>query len=227
MRIRLPAALALFAFAAPAGAADFSFSGTFSADDDVVVFDFLVGTPFTVTLRSYSYAGALQADGTVVPFGGFDPILAVFDAAGTLVGDQDDAGAEAVPADPITGEAFDVRLDLALGAGAYSVAVSQYNNFAIGPSLSDGFGQAGATFTSQYGCSNGRFCDAGGSNRTPFFAFDILGVLNAAVSDGTTGGVDVGEGGGGMSVVPVPAAGSLAALGLLALAGLGRRRRRS
>ena len=51
MRIRLPAALALFAFAAPAGAADFSFSGTFSADDDAVAFDVPVGAPTTVDLR--------------------------------------------------------------------------------------------------------------------------------------------------------------------------------
>lgn len=221
-RLPFAAAAAILASGA-ASAADFSFSGTFSQDDDVVIFDFMVGAPSTVTLRSFSYAGGTQADRTVVAAGGFDPIVAVFDAAGVLIGDQDDANDDGnvVPADPVTSDAFDVLLDLMLAAGSYSVAISQFENFAAGPNLSDGFDESGADFTSAFGCAAGRFCDFGGFDRAPSFAFDILNVASAAVGDGTTGGVETG--GGGMSVIPLPAAGWLA---MLALGGLGAMRRR-
>ncbi len=207
--------------AGAAHAADFSFSGTFSQDDDVIVFDFIVGADSDVVLRSYSYAGGVQANGAGVNSGGFDPILAVFDASGAVLAEQDDAGSDGndVPADPDTGAPFDVLLEITLAAGDYSVAVSQYDNFAAGSDLSDGFSRTDPTFTSVFGCSNGRFCDATGANRRPFFAFDILNVAGASVGDDTTGGVDID-----MSVIPVPAAGWLALLGL---GGLGALRRRT
>ena len=221
----LALAAALAAGAGPGIAAEFSFSGTFTDDDDVVVFDFVLGSAATVTLRSYSYAGGVQADGTVVAAGGVDPILAIFVGTGAFIASQDDAN-DGVPTDPDTGAAYDVLLPVDLLAGDYTVSVSQYDNFAAGSNFSDGFSQSGATFTSAFNCSNGKFCDVTGSNRTNVFAFDILNVDSAGVGDGTTGGVDTGGGGGGggePSVVPVPAAGWL---GLLAMGALGALRRR-
>ncbi len=205
----------LLATAAPGMAATFSFAGQFSSDDDVQRFDFSVGALSTITLRSYSYAGGTQADGTVVEAGGFDPILALFDALdGRLIAEQDDASS-GVPADPVTGNDYDVNLDVALEAGNYFVTVQQYNNFAAGLFFSDGFFRDGeGNFTgSRYNCPNQVFCDVGGNDRTAFWNFDILNVDTAVVVDPEP------------PVIPVPAAGFLLMGALGALGGLKRLRK--
>jgi len=52
----------------------------------------------------------------------------------------------------------------------------QYDNFALGPNLSNGFTYvAEPNFTSGW-CSSGQFCDATGNNRQSDWAFDILNV---------------------------------------------------
>jgi hypothetical protein len=58
MRYTIRAVLlaAAVAAAVPAQAADFSFSGMFTGDDDVAFFDFTATDASTITLRSYSYA---------------------------------------------------------------------------------------------------------------------------------------------------------------------------
>jgi hypothetical protein len=69
---------------------NFSFTGTFGADDDVQLFSFTTDGSSTVTLRSYSYAGGTQADGNVMSHGGFDPGMTLFDATGLRIGKDDD-----------------------------------------------------------------------------------------------------------------------------------------
>jgi len=150
---------------------DFSFTGNLGFDDDVQFFNFTVGVTSTVTMRTYSYAGGTNADGDVIPAGGFDPILALFDADGLLI-DQNDDG-DGVPTDPVSGSAWDTLLALELTPGNYTVAVSQYSNFAIGPTLADGFEGSGTS----------GFVDDGGYTRTSFWAFDVLNVTGAEVVD--------------------------------------------
>ncbi len=150
-------------------AADFSYTGNFAGDDDVQLFNFTVGATSTVTLVTHSYAGGTMADGTVIPAGGFDPILALFDGAGELI-DQNDDGA-GVPADPITDNEWDTLLVAVLAPGNYTVAVTQYDNYAIGPNLSNGFN----------GSDTLDFEDASGDFRNNFWAFDILNVDSAQV----------------------------------------------
>ncbi|MGF1640653.1 MAG: DVUA0089 family protein [Rhodospirillales bacterium] len=191
-----------------ASAASFSFSGTFANDDDVRLFDLTVGDLSTVTLRTSSYAGGTQADGTVVAAGGFDPMIAVFDATGLLLAQIDDGPAGSVPVDPVSSGAFDALLTLQLAAGAYTVAVMQYDNAAKGPNLSDGFAQAGLPFfTAKYLCAAGQFCDPLGFNRSNAFALDV------AVEKQTP--------------IPLPGALPLLLSGLAGLGVLGWRRRRS
>ncbi len=211
MRKTIAAALAFGLSLCTAQAADFSFAGTFQSDDDVRFFPFVVGAASNVTLRSYSYAGGVQANGTIVAAGGFDPILALFAADGTLIEEQDDADF-GVPDDPVTGFPFDVNFQAFLPAGAYTVTIQQFSNFAVGPTISDGFLSEGlGNFTGpEFGCSNGIFCDVDGFNRTSAWAFDILNVELAVVVD--------------PAVVPLPAGLPLLLAGLGALVLVPRRR---
>ncbi len=169
--------------ASPALAADFSFRGSFSADDDVQRVSFVTDGTSAVVLRTHGYGGGTQADGTVISAGGFDPVLEVFDAAGARVDGNDDGSDADVSSDPLTDSGFDAYLAVTLGAGSYTVAVVQYDNHALGPTLVDGFAKTGSqTFTSAYGCGTGEFCDQSGNVRTRFWAFDILGAQAAALS---------------------------------------------
>jgi hypothetical protein len=204
-------ASALCAAGAASAATDFSFTGSFTGDADVQLLGFTIGATSDVTLRSYSYAGGTMADGTSVPAGGFDPILALWDAAGDLIGQFDD-GPGPVPSDPTTDGEYDANLILTgLMPGSYTASIAQYANFAAGTTLSEGFTQTDATFTAAFGCSNGRFCDFTGDNRTSFWAFDVLGVDTATAAP--------------PAPVPVPAGLPLALTAMAAFGLVARRRR--
>lgn len=157
---------ALFAFAAaaalstPALADDYSYTGTLDNPNQVLLFNFTVGSESNVTLRTYSFAGGTMADGTVVASGGFDPILALFDSNGVLIDENDDGGSAHVPCD--NGYCYDTYLEQLLAPGSYTVSVQAFSNFAIGPNLSDGFENDGSF-----------------NGRTNAWAFDILNVSQA------------------------------------------------
>ena len=163
--------------------ASFSSAGFFSQDDRVQLFQFNVATASPVTLRTLSYAGGTNIVGTVVSEGGFDPYLALFDSAGVLISDNDDA--PGVPVSPVTGSAYDAFIQETLAPGDYILSLSQFHNTAIGPDLSSGFLEAGAgNFTAAFACSNGSFCDIDGNNRTSAWAVDILNVASGPGSGG-------------------------------------------
>jgi hypothetical protein len=158
-------AIALILASSSAFAANFSFTGNLANDDDVQLFSFTLASPATVTLRTWGYAGGTNAAGNLISNGGFDPILAVFDSGGLLIG-LNDEDISVVPADPVSAARFDSYLQLALGAGSYSVALGQFANFPQGPNLSDGF----------LGSRTSSFRDALGNFRTSAWAFDVLNV---------------------------------------------------
>ncbi|EKU97269.1 PEP-CTERM putative exosortase interaction domain-containing protein [Leptolyngbya sp. PCC 7375] len=160
-------------------AVDFSLRGTFAQDDDVQLFDFSIATESAVTLRTYSYAGGTQADGTFIDAGGFDPVLSLFDGDGNFIFLSDDDESGTVANDPTTGRAYDGFLDIMLKAGDYTLALTQYNNFSNTTNLADGFRQEGnANFTSNFArcTTDSMFCDFTGDVRTNEWALDILGV---------------------------------------------------
>jgi len=168
------AATAMIALAAPASATDFSFVGTLANDDQVLFFDFTVGALSSVTLRTYSYAGGVNAAGAVIARGGFDPILSLYDlGTGAKIAFNDDGGPLRVPTDSVSGEAWDTFLlvnDLA--AGSYRVAVSEYDN--TGPATLAGV---------FHGTDSVGFADVSQVANNPrdgHWAFDVLNVQSAS-----------------------------------------------
>jgi hypothetical protein len=173
-----------------ARAGNFSFSGSFTQDDNVQLFNFNVGSTSTVTLLTYSYAGSADQNlfgppgagtnsaGQTIPGDGFDPILALFDSTGAFINQNDDGGSN-VPVYVATGARFDTFFTQTLNPGTYTVSVMESNNFANGPNLSDGFAQQGnGNFTGAAfgGGSNLPFFDATFTERDGHWAFDILNV---------------------------------------------------
>jgi hypothetical protein len=159
------------------------FTGNLDADDNVVLLALDLEASGTYRFESFSYAGGTLSDGTVVARGGFDVVLSLFDADGALLVSNDDGGS--LRFDPDTNKAFDAVIEIGLGAGAYTLAVTQYNNFPFGSLLSEGFTRDGlGNFTpdllSEGECSATSFCDVSGvapfNARTSFFAVDVTPV---------------------------------------------------
>lgn len=155
------AAAVLMAGSAAVQAAHVSFTGQFTGDSDVKLFNFTLASDADITLRTWSYSGGTNAAGALIAAGGFDPFLSLYSGTGAgallIGGDDDGAGPPSL----------DAKLDrFGLVAGIYTVALTQSNNFATGPTLGDGFD----------GYSNA----PGFAGRNGNWAVDFLGVTSAA-----------------------------------------------
>lgn len=172
----LLSALSVMCVCPAARAGSESHAGTFFRDDAVVLLPFVLTEDSQVVVRTFGYGGGIQADGTVVAPGGFDPVITLFTASGDFVTFSDDAEPPLVGVDPVTANAFDAFLQTALVPGGYTVALTQYSNVARLPSFADGFERSGqGNFTGPaFGCPHGRFCDFTGANRTGNWALDIV-----------------------------------------------------
>ena len=207
VRVSAFAAVAALGLSGAADAATLSYAGNLHFDDDVALIRFVVTEPSNATIRTFSYAGGTQANGTVIPAGGFDPIVTLFDGNGDFIDYVDDGLPGTVPTDPATGEAFDAVLTASLSPGAYFAAISvSDNNFFGDPgdNIAEGFDWEGVhDFTNVFGCSGpaGQFCDHTGDPRDGYYAFDVQ-----------------------LSPVPVPPALPLLGSALTVLAVLKRRR---
>ena len=157
-RLALCLAMALGAVlvSRPARAANITLQGTIATDDAVQLFNLTVATAGSVDIRSYGYAGGTTSTGTVVPRGGFDTILTLFNASGAFIDDNDEGAG--VATDPATGLAADARLTENLTSGNYIVALTQYDNFSIG-NLAAGFAEQGhSNFTADPSFAGGGPC---------------------------------------------------------------------
>jgi hypothetical protein len=175
-----------------ASAASVSFSGIFTTDDQMEIFSFIAGaTP--VTLRTWGFAGGVNANGATILAGGFDPVLSLFGPGPTLVsltallGFNNDGGLS-VPADPGSGEHFDSFIDstsppIALIPGAtYFLILSVSDNVPLSNNFGGGFSEQGnGNFTGAlYGCGAAPFCDIDVDQRNGNWAVDIVGVTSAS-----------------------------------------------
>jgi hypothetical protein len=140
-----------------ATAATFSFIGNLSVDDEIQLFKFTVGATSNVTLATLSYSGGVNSAGQTIESGGFDPILALFDAAGNTLASVDDVA-----------PSLDATILATLGAGTYTLALTQYDNFS-GATIAELFDREG----------DGNFIT--GTSRALPWALDIIGVDTAAI----------------------------------------------
>jgi hypothetical protein len=196
--------LAMSTCATSAHAANTSYTGQFTYDNDVQLINFTVGALSTVGLRTWSYAGGVNAAGQAIARGGFDPIVALFNSAGELIGQQDDGECARVAADAVSRQCWDINFEFQLAAGNYTASIQQYNNYSVSTNLSDGFYYQDA----QYRNFRNGYVDEMDIKRNGSWAFDILNVNPAAVVP-----------------VDVPEPASLALIGA-ALAGMATLRRR-
>ena len=218
-----------------ASATAFSFVGNFTQDDNIQSFSFTTSGSTNVRLISYSYGGGTNAAGTVIPRGGFDPILALFDSSGALVGQDDDAisgtpgacGPGVVTPDALTGLQWDTCLDLPLlAAGTYTVTIQEYDNFAIGPNLSNGFIRSGTGNFTDTGATTGTnfTCADDPSNLLPFH--DVSGVSPGCLRD-SHWAFDILNVTQAHEIVPEPITLSLFSAGLAGSVALRRRRKKA
>lgn len=159
----------------------FSFTGTFTSDDQLEEIPFSVAPTEVVTIETFGYAGGINQAGDTIPEGGFDPYLAIFDSLGNLVQVNDNGMCGQVGTDSVTGSCFDSYISQSLDAGSYTLVLSESPNIPNDNLLADGYTDAGmGDFTGgYYGCADPAFCDANGDTRTGNWALDIDNVATA------------------------------------------------
>jgi hypothetical protein len=204
-------ALLLLVSASLASAGAFSYTGTFTQDDDVSYMSFLMTAYGSVTIQSWGFGGGTNAAGVVIPSGGFASVLTLISPDDSVYSDSGSGGCGGCNVDPVFGGTSDAYINLLLDPGLYRVAITELDNGPAGAAWSDGLTRAGqGNFTEAFGYVGGPSAPFvlmdDGSKRTGAWAVDISG--------------DYAE-----AAVPEPASLALAALGLALL--LAPRRRPS
>jgi hypothetical protein len=172
----------------PLRADTLSYTGSFPTDDSVQTFNFNLASQGAVTLQTFSYAGGIDGAGKTIAAGGFDTVLTLFDGTGNFLTSNNDGACGQVGTDVTTLNCFDSYLFLNLGAGSYTLALTENDNLAIGPTFADGFTQAGnGNFTcGEFMGTPGGFCDASPSQRNSAWALDITTPATAPVPEPST-----------------------------------------
>jgi MYXO-CTERM domain-containing protein len=186
--------------------------------EDVFTATATLASPGTLTLQTWGFGGGTNAAKTVIPAGGFDPLVAVFMGTGlsaTFVEGTSDIlsnyppSAGCPPAGTVTigsvaGNCGDVFMALSLSAGTYTVV------------LSDAAYIPNAVFSGAGTLDDGFFDLTGGAFQT------CLADGSACIDDTANWALDVSV--SGSSATPEPAAWGMAGLGLLGLAAVARLR---
>lgn len=182
------AAVAGLVVTTPTHALDFDFSGHFTKDNDIAQFTFTVGGVGSSTVKVFSSSWLYGNPGVGQPLGGFDPILSIWRDNGTLMAQQDDGhvtGATLSNGVSYNHGVWDSYYTVSLAPGNYIATVGQYDNFAAGTQLAQGFRYDGNdNFTHDYGYGGGTqpyFNGVWDANdpRTGYYEFHLLNVADA------------------------------------------------
>lgn len=143
--------------------------------NDVFLTSFSLATPSAVVIQSYGYGGSSDAPGgtnaagTVIPAGGFDTYLSLFQGLGsgaTFLASNDDGGCGPAAPDPVC---EDSRLSFpTLAAGDYTIALTLPGNFSFAENY--GSGTLGDGFI---GLQGDYFDAASATVRSSAYAFDL------------------------------------------------------
>jgi hypothetical protein len=167
----------LGAFSLAGVAGSFSFTGDFVNDNDVQLFTFSLLSPGSVTVQTWGYGGGTNANSQLIAVGGFESVLAIWDAgSGALAGGPfDPGGTPCAPrnVDPTTTLCMDAYGQVSLTAGNYILSLTQSANDPAGTNLSDGFFFTDTVPDPNF---NNRFVGTLGSQRDSHWAVDILSV---------------------------------------------------
>ncbi len=105
----------------------------------------MVNTATTVQAITYGYAGGTSLTGAIVPSGGLEPYLSLFDSSGNFL-TSSFSGTCPATANTLGGNCFDVQLDTTplLEPGTYTIALSAWENMSSAENqgtgtLADGF----------------------------------------------------------------------------------------
>ena len=168
---------------------NFSFEGTFLTDDQVQLFDFTLTTPETVSFQTYGYGGGPNQMGTAIPPGGFESLLTWFGTDGSYINNSSSCGAGHSYQDAC----LDASGQVTLGAGTYTLALTQEGNAANCASsspgdLNCGFSEQGLgdytpVTTGDVGCT--AFCGTFGTQENGNWAVDISNVSSASLPAST------------------------------------------
>lgn len=166
MKKRVTAVLFLLAATAVSLSAEsLSYTGTLNTPQDVFQTTFTLTATDTVTFQTWGFGGGTNAEGQVIPAGGFDPLIALFSGTGlsatmvvdgsgnplanadnlynppwSFVGNCPAAGTVAIGGNNDCG---DVLMQAVLGAGTYTLVLTDANYIPAAVfdngSLSEGF----------------------------------------------------------------------------------------
>jgi hypothetical protein len=142
-----------------------------------VVETFTVNTASTMQAITYSFGGGISQTGSIVPEGGFEPYLSLFDSSGDFLASTFQGTTCPPGANTVGGSCFDVLLDGGLlTPGTYQIALTAFENMSLAENngagtLADGFTGLGNL--------------AQGENLT--YAFDVI--LPADVPEPSTAGL--------------------------------------
>ena len=182
-----------------------SFTGTLNSPEDTFETNATLSTAGILTIQTWGFGGGTNAAGTVVPSGGFDPFVGVFDSSGNLIQGTSDVLsnytsfigcplAGLVTIGSIPGNCGDITMSLPLAAGTYTVL------------LSDAEYIPNAIFDSpSYGNLSEGFTDFTGG------AFQTCADLNDCNNDTANWALDVTT---PSNMTPTPEPGSLGVCGL-------------
>ncbi|MGJ5819121.1 DVUA0089 family protein [Paludibaculum fermentans] len=139
--------------------------------NDVLLFEINLAAPGSLIVESWGFAGGTNAAGVVIPAGGFDPYVSLFQGAGPVavfLTSNDDKCPD------LDDACRDSRLELSgLAPGVYTIALGVFLNMSIaenygGGTLGDGFTGLG----SYYDWTTG-------SDRSSAYAIDITGDITS------------------------------------------------